>query len=138
MKRFFILVLTSINTVMFVASAAPPDSRRSDESIRDIAEEEQRRRRGRTAATLWAEGGCGRSLRRSSSTMSRHRLLLAPRPRLTSPLRKYHRIYGREHLGRDEIQSLPRSLCSPADCGVDSLTNLDEIGNGIEDKAHKK
>ncbi len=40
------LVLTSINTVMFVAGAAPPDSRRSDESIRDIGEEEQRRRWG--------------------------------------------------------------------------------------------
>ena len=53
---------------------------------------------GRPAATLRAEGGCGRSLRRLSSTMSRHRLLLAPQPRLANPRRKHHRIYGREHL----------------------------------------
>ncbi len=95
--HLFSLVLTYINSVMFVAGAAPTDSRRSDESIRDIGEEEQRSRGGRSDATLWAEGGCGRSLRRLSSMMSRHRLLLAPRPRFTSPLRKYHRIYGREH-----------------------------------------
>ncbi len=83
---------------MFAASATPPDSRRSDEPIRDIGEEEQRREWGRPAATLRAEGGCGRSLRRLSSTMFRHRLLLAPRLRLANPRRKHHRIYGRKHL----------------------------------------
>ncbi|MCZ6485857.1 MAG: hypothetical protein O6826_09175 [Acidobacteria bacterium] len=39
-------MLTSTKTLMFVASAAPPDSRRSDVSIREIGEEEQRRRWG--------------------------------------------------------------------------------------------
>lgn len=45
-------MLTSINTVMFVVSTTLPDSRRSDEPIRDIGEEEQRRRWGRPAATF--------------------------------------------------------------------------------------
>src|SRR5437879_9439338 len=51
-----------------------------------IVTEERRRRRGHSAATLRADGGCGRSRRRDSSAMNEHRLLIAPRPRLASPI----------------------------------------------------
>jgi len=43
-------------------------------AMSSITEERQRRRRGHGVATLWADGGRGRSLRCSSSTMLGHRL----------------------------------------------------------------
>ena len=52
-----------------------------------IAEERQRRSRGHAAATLWADGGRGRSLRCSSSTMLGHRLP----PRALTSAREPHR-----------------------------------------------
>ncbi len=72
------LVLTSINTITFVASATPPDSRRDNESMPGHRRGGATPKTGRPAATLWADGGCRRSLRRSLSTIAGHRLLLAP------------------------------------------------------------
>ena len=63
----------------FVASATASSSRSNDDAMSlYIVEEERQRNRSRPAATLWADGGCGRPLYRSSSPMSLHRLLLAP------------------------------------------------------------
>ena len=56
-------------------------------AMSSIAEERQRRRRGHAAATLWADGGRGRSLRCSSSTMLGHRLP----PRALTSAREPHR-----------------------------------------------
>ena len=62
----------------FVASATASSSRSDDDTMSvGIVEEEGQRNRCRPAATLRADGGCGRSLCRSSSPMSLHRLLLA-------------------------------------------------------------
>ena len=50
-------------------------------------------------ATRWADGGCGRSLRWSSSKMARHRL---PPPALTSPHKPHLQLpcyFGIDHLG---------------------------------------
>ncbi len=57
-----------INTITFVASATVSSSRSDDDAMPvRIGEEERQRNRCRPAATLRADGGCGRSLRRSSS-----------------------------------------------------------------------
>ena len=50
-------------------------------------------------ATRWADGGCGRSLRWSSSKMAKHRL---PPPALTSPRKPHLQLpcyFGIDHLG---------------------------------------
>ncbi len=73
------LVSRSINTVTFVASATASSARSDDDAMpMCIVEEKRQRNRCRPAATLRADGGCGRSLCRSSSPMSLHHLLLAP------------------------------------------------------------
>jgi len=56
-------------------------------AMSSITEERQRRRRGHGVATLWADGGRGRSLRCSSSTMLGHRLP----PRALTSAREPHR-----------------------------------------------
>ncbi|MFB3061504.1 MAG: hypothetical protein ACE10C_09070 [Candidatus Binatia bacterium] len=53
-------------------------AKRRRRDVSDIVEEERQRNRCRPAATLRADGGCGRPLCRSSSPMSLHHLLLAP------------------------------------------------------------
>ena len=73
------LVPRFIDMVLFVASATASSSRSDDDAMSTcIVEEERQRNRCRPAATLRADGGCGRPLCRSSSPMSLHRLLLAP------------------------------------------------------------
>ena len=94
----FSLVLTFIKTVTFVGSATEPRSRRDDESMQGHRRGEATKRWARPAPTLRADGGCGRSLCPSSSSMSLHRLFLSSRPRLASPIRKRHRIDEREYL----------------------------------------
>ncbi len=81
------LVPRSINMVTFVARATASSSRSDDDAMSAyISEEERQRNRCRPAATLRADGGCGRSLCPSSSPMP----LTSPPPRsLTSP-RKTH------------------------------------------------
>ena len=67
------------NKVTFVASATAGSSRSTDDAMPGrIGEEVRQRNHRRPAATLRADGGGGRSPRRSSSPMSEHRLLLAP------------------------------------------------------------
>ena len=87
-----------------------------------IAEERQRRSRGHAAATLWADGGRGRSLRCSSSTMLGHRLP----PRALISTHETHRRtalgtpaepLGREphwarHLGA--LATKPGEICGPS------------------------
>ncbi len=51
-------------------------AKRRPRDVSDIVEEERQRNRCCPAATLRADGGCGRSLCLSSSPMSLHRLLL--------------------------------------------------------------
>ncbi|MCH8017931.1 MAG: hypothetical protein IH917_15055 [Acidobacteria bacterium] len=53
-------------------------AKRRRRDVNDIVEEERQRNRRRPAATLRADGGCGRSLCLSSSPMFLHRLLLVP------------------------------------------------------------
>ncbi len=73
------LVSRFLNTITFVASATALSSRSDDDAMPVcIVEEEQQRNQRRPAATLRADGGCGRCLCPSSSLMSLHHLLLAP------------------------------------------------------------
>ncbi len=114
----------------YVGSATETRSRRDDESIRRHRRGGATKRRTRPAPTLWADGGCGRSLCRSSSTMPLHRLLLSSRPLLVSPIRIRYRIYEREYSGSLETGRNSRleleasnargTLCSLQDlCGND-------------------
>ena len=57
---------------------------------RDIGEERRQNRPARAAVTRRAHGGCGNRLRRSSSPMSLHRLLVAPCRFLASPMSAPH------------------------------------------------
>jgi len=75
-------VLTFINTVTFVGSATEPRSRRDDESMSRHRRGGTTKRWARPAPTLRADGGCGRSLCPSSSSMS---LTSPPPPFATSP-----------------------------------------------------
>ena len=73
------LVLRPINTMMYVASATASRARSDDELD---ALYHGGKPSARPVATRRADGGCGRSLRWSSSKMARHRL---PPPALISP-----------------------------------------------------
>ena len=86
------LVPTCRNTTTFVGSATEARLRRDDESMRKHRRGGTTKRWARPAPTLRADGGCGRSLCRSSSTILPHRLLLSSRPHLARPIRKRHRI----------------------------------------------
>jgi len=78
-----------------------------------IAEERQRRRRGHAAATLRADGGRGRSLRCSSSTMLGHRL--PPRALIST-----HETHRRTALGDPAGPRRARSAYSTVRYGAPS------------------
>ena len=76
------LVLRPINTMMYVASATASRARSDDELNALYHGGGATKLSARPVATRRADGGCGRSLRWSSSKMAKHRL---PPPALISP-----------------------------------------------------
>ena len=83
----------------FVGSATETRLRRDDESMRGHRRGGTTKRWARPAPTLRADGDCGRSLCRSSSTILPHRLLLSSQPHLASPIRKRYRISASKYYG---------------------------------------
>ena len=98
------LVSRSINTVTFVASTTASSSRSDDDAMSVTSwRRSDKEIDAVVLANLRADGRCGRPLRRSSSPMSLHRLLLAG---------FMHRFLSRS----DESADLARRARAPA-CG---------------------
>jgi len=75
-------VLRLINSFTIVASAMAPNSRSDEGAMLIHCDRGATTKTGHSAATLRADGGCGRSRRRDSSAMKEHR---PPHRSSTSP-----------------------------------------------------
>ena len=84
--------------MMFVANATCLDCRRDDESMRGHRGEGATPKIGASRRNPLGGGGLWVISLSLFVDNALHHLLLSPRPHLPDPLRKPHRIYGREHL----------------------------------------